>query len=349
MADPRISLALLAPGALPPAGRILLLRPRATHDLGGLPRERLHLVQGFRPDFESLSAQGHAVSPDPEGSYGAAFVFVPRARAEAEALLAEAAARVAPGGPIWVDGAKTDGIDAVLKALRARLPVDDPISKAHGKIFRFASPGPQALADWLGRGFCPAPGFVARPGVFSADGVDRGSALLGAALPARLPARVADLGAGWGWLAAQVLARDGVEECHLIEAEHAALAAARENITDPRARFHWADARTFRPADKFGRPADKFGAVVMNPPFHIGRAADPSLGLAFIAAAQAMLAPSGTLYMVANRHLPYVAHLRALFREVDELGDDPGFRLIRAMRPQTVPVPRVTPPPRARR
>ena len=341
MADPRISLALQAPGALPPAGRILLLRPRATHDLGGLPRERLHLVQGFRPDYDALSAQGFVVTPEPEGSYAAAFVFVPRARAEAEALLAEAAARVTPGGPIWVDGAKTDGIDAVLKALRVRLPVDEPISKAHGKIFRFAAPGPQVLADWLGRAFNPAPGFVARPGIFSADGVDRGSALLGAALPARLPARVADLGAGWGWLGAQILAREGVKECHLIEAEHAALAAARENITDAGAHFHWADARTFR-------PADKFGAVVMNPPFHLGRAADPGLGLAFIAAAQAMLAPSGTLYMVANRHLPYVAHLRALFREVDELGDDPGFRLIRAMRPHA-PVPRVTPPPRARR
>lgn len=342
MAEPRISLALEAPGAVPPEGRILLLRPRATHDLSELPRARLHLVQGFRPDFEALTAQGYSVSPEPDGSYAAAFVFVPRARAEAEALLAEAAARVAPGGPIWVDGAKTDGIDAILKALRARLPVDEPISKAHGKIFRFAAPGPDVLADWQARPFGPAPGFVSRPGLFSADGVDRGSALLGAALPARLPARVADLGAGWGWLAAQILGREGVEECHLIEAEHAALAAARENIADPRARFHWADARSFR-------PAAKFGAVVMNPPFHVGRAAEPGLGLAFIAAAQAMLAPSGTLYMVANRHLPYVAYLKTLFREVDELGDDPGFRLIRATRPQAKPAPRVTPPSRARR
>ncbi|MBW6507190.1 MAG: methyltransferase [Rhodobacteraceae bacterium] len=342
MADPRISLALAAPGALPPAGRILLLRPRAEHDLGALPRARLHLVQGFRPDFEALAAQGYAVSPGPEGTYAAAFVFVPRARAEAEALLAEAAARVAPGGPIWVDGAKTDGIDGILKSLRARLPVDEPISKAHGKIFRFSAPGPDALADWRGRRFTPAPGFSTVPGVFSAEAVDRGSVLLGAALPARLPARVADLGAGWGWLAAQILAREGVEECHLIEAEHAALACARENITDPRARFHWVDARSYR-------PDVRFGAVVMNPPFHTARSADPALGVAFIAAAQAMLSLSGTLYMVANRHLPYVAHLKTLFRDVDELGDDPGYRLIRAARPMAAGKPRLTPQSRAGR
>ncbi|MDP1667977.1 class I SAM-dependent methyltransferase [Phaeovulum sp.] len=342
MADPRLSLALAVPDALPPAGRILLLRPRAEHDLSALPQARLHLVQGFRPDFEALSAQGDTVSPEPEGRYAAAFVFVPRARSEAEALLAEAAARVVPGGPIWVDGAKTDGIDGILRAVRARLAVDEPISKAHGKIFRFAAPRPEALADWRGQRFNPAPGFTTVPGVFSAEALDRGSALLGAALPARLPARVADLGAGWGWLSAQVLAREGVEECHLIEAEHAALACARANITDPRARFHWADARNFR-------PEARFGAVVMNPPFHSSRNADPALGLAFIAAAQAMLSLSGTLYMVANRHLPYVKHLKSLFRVVDELGDDPGYRLIRAQRPQAAPKPRVTPPSRAGR
>lgn len=342
MSDPRILLALEAPGALPPTGRILLLRPRAEHDLSGLPRERLHLVQGFRPDFEVLQTQGYTVSPEAEGSYSAAFVFVPRARAEAEALLAEAAARVVPGGSIWVDGAKTDGIDGILRAVRARLPVDEPISKAHGKIFRFTAPGPELLADWRGLRFNPAPGFTTVPGIFSAEAVDRGSALLGAALPARLPARVADLGAGWGWLSAQILAREGVEECHLIEAEHAALGCARANITDPRARFHWADARSFR-------PEARFGAVVMNPPFHTSRSADPALGLAFIAAAQAMLSLSGTLYMVANRHLPYIAVLKTLFREVDELGDDPGYRLIRAQRPMAAAKPRVTPPSRAGR
>ncbi len=342
MADRRISLALAAPGALPPDGRILLLRPRAEHDLHGLPKERLHLVQGFRPDFDALQAQCFAVSPEPEGDYGAAFVFVPRARAEAEALLAEAAMRTVPGGSIWVDGAKTDGIDGILKAVRARLPVDEPISKAHGKIFRFTAPGPAALADWAGQIYTPAPGFQTVPGVFSAEAVDRGSALLGAALPARMPARVADLGAGWGWLSAQVLAREGVEECHLIEAEYAALACARANITDPRARFHWADARNYR-------PEARFGAVVMNPPFHTARSADPALGLAFITAAQAMLSLSGTLYMVANRHLPYVAHLKTLFREVDELGDDPGYRLIRAQRPLAASAKRATPPSRAAR
>ena len=342
MSHPRLSLALDAPEALPPEGRIVVYRPTAETDLSDLPRDRLQLVQGFFPDHAALAGRGYAVGPATgECGFAAAVVFVPRAKAEARALLAEACARVVPGGPIWVDGLKTDGIDSLLKDLRALLPVTDPIAKAHGKIFSFAAT-PGALAGWEARPLQPAPGFTTLPGVFSADGIDRGSALLAACLPETLPARVVDLGAGWGWLAAQVLARKGVEAVDLVEADHAALDCAKRNLTDPRARFHWADATR---VTLDARPL----AIVMNPPFHTSRAADPALGVAFIRAAAGLLSLSGTLWMVANRHLPYDAVLRACFHELEDLtppgGRDGAFRVIRAVRPiahatkpaQTVP------------
>jgi len=71
----------------------------------------------------------------------------------------------------------------------------------------------------------------------------------------------------------------------------------------------------------------------MNPPFHAGRAADPALGRAFIAAAARMLAPSGQLWMVANRHLPYEATLRETFRNVADAGGDGAFKVFHATRP----------------
>lgn len=325
MSHPRLSLALLAPDALPASGEIAVFGPRADIDLADLPKDRVRVIQGFAPDHDAFAAQGYAVAPLPAGPYAAAVVFLPRAKAEARALLYEAANRVLPGGPVWVDGAKTDGIDSLLKALRARGPVSDPISKAHGKLFHFwAEAG--TLADWQARPLHPAPGFTTQPGVFSADSIDRGSQLLAEALPAKLPGRVADLGAGWGWLSAQILARPGAEELHLIEADHAALACARANISDPRARFHWADATRFQ-------PETRFGAVVMNPPFHTARAADPALGAAFIRAAGGMLSLSGTLWMVANRHLPYEAALRAAFHEIAEVAGDGAFKVMRATKP----------------
>jgi 16S rRNA (guanine1207-N2)-methyltransferase len=136
---------------------------------------------------------------------------------------------------------------------------------------------------------------------------------------------VADLGAGWGYLAAHILTRD-VTAVHLVDAHDMALACARHNVTDPRARFHWADVTTWTPPE----PVD---AVVMNPPFHTGRVADPSLGRAFIAAAARVLKPHGVLWMVANRHLPYEDALGAAFTKVVELGGDARFKLVRAERP----------------
>ncbi len=310
--------------SIPPSGVIAVLRPRAGDDLSALPKDRVEVVTGFRPDHDHFAVQGYRTLAEAEGPWAAAVVCLPRARAAARALIALASAGVTPGGPVAVDGQKTDGIDSALKELRGRVDLSEPVSKAHGKLAVFAAGAD--FADWRAR---PAelPGrFVTLPGVFSADGSDRGSEMLAAALPADLGGYIADAGAGWGWLSQAILTHPKVKRLDLIEAEAEALNCARQNVADERARFHWADATTFRP----DRLLDH---VVMNPPFHTGREADPNLGLNFIRAAARWLAPSGALWMVANRHLPYDRALPDLFREVREIGGDGAFRLTRAAFP----------------
>lgn len=325
MRSARLALALET-GALelPATGDIAVFRPRAGDDLSALPKDRVAVVQGLRPDHDAFAALGYRVSSSTSGGCAAAMVCLPRSKEEARALVAEAAARVAPGGPVIVDGQKTDGIDAIHREVRARVVTSEPVAKAHGKLFSFAA-GP-GFADWLPQDRMIEGGFITRPGVFSADAPDRGSALLAQALPLKLPERIVDLGAGWGYLSRAILARDGVRHLDLVEAEAEALACARRNIVDPRAAFHWCDALAFKPE----RAPD---AVVCNPPFHAARAADPGLGAAFIRASAAMLHPGGTLWLVANRHLPYATVLAEAFREVEEIGVDSGFRLTRAARP----------------
>lgn len=308
--------------ALPDTGRIAVFRPRAGTDLSALPRDRVLVVQGFRPDHDAFAGAGYDTAVTAEGDFAAALVCVPRAKAEARALVARAMA-VTGGGPVAVDGQKVDGIESLLKDCRRHGTVGEPLSKAHGKLFVLSGGD---FSGWAAEGDTLADGFVTAPGVFSADAIDDGSAALAAALPAKLPKRMADLGAGWGYLAAEVLKRDSVEELHLVEAEYAALDCARRNVADPRARFHWADALRWRPDD----PLD---AIVTNPPFHIGRDADPGLGRAFIAAAAAMLKPTGRLWLVANRHLPYEAEARERFREVQELSGTGRFKILAAAKP----------------
>jgi 16S rRNA (guanine1207-N2)-methyltransferase len=322
MRSARLSLALET-GALevPATGRIAVYRPHVGDELSALPRDRVVVLTGFKPDQDHFGA---AFSVTPAPPYAAAIVCLPRSREAARALIAQAAADVVPGGWIAVDGQKTDGIDTALKDLRARLDLSESLSKAHGKLASFQA-GPD-LSDWRATPHL-VEGFQTLPGIFSADGPDPGSVLLAASLPAKLGGRVADLGAGWGYLAAEILKRPGVKRLDLVEAEADALDCAKINIPDPRARFHWGDATTWR-------PETLLDAVVMNPPFHTGRTADPALGAAFIRAAKRMLAPDGSLWLVANRHLPYDAVLADGFLEVRDAAGDSRFRVIHATKPR---------------
>ncbi|MCY1126483.1 methyltransferase [Frigidibacter sp. RF13] len=327
MGTSRLEDALAEAGGWPASGRILVLRPTLASDLGCVPRDRALIVTGFRPDFDSFRERGWAVAEAPEGAFSGALIFLPRARALARALVHQSAGLLPEGAPIWIDGQKHDGIESALKDIRSRQPLLAQASKAHGRAFGFANPGAAVFDGWQGQAQEAAPGFITRPGVFSADGIDPGSALLARHLPADLRGKGADLGAGWGWLAAQVLARPGVKTLHLVEAEAEALASARDNVTDARAAFHWADATRFRP------PA-LLDFVVTNPPFHVSRAADPGLGAAFIEAARTMLAPSGQLWLVANRTLPYEEAMAQAFLEVRQVASEGGFKVLMGAKPR---------------
>ena len=317
--------------------RTLVLRARADLPHAGLGA--VTAVQGFRPEHDRLAARGvdvhaqiEAIAGGPGARFDAALVQITRARDETFALIAAAVAHVAPGGLIAVDGQKDEGIETVVRALRrvGGLGALGVASKSHGKLIWFDRPAalPPGLSDWAAAPQRPAGDWITALGGFSPGGPDTGSMLLAEFLPP-LSGQVADLGAGWGYLSACALAdHPSIDRLHLVEAEHAALAAARVNVKDTRARFHWADATGFA-------PATNLDAVICNPPFHAGRTADPGLGTAFIHAAARCLGPQGRLILVANRHLPYEAPLREAFTTGALLAEAAGFKLYQADRPRT--------------
>ncbi len=288
-------------------------------DLVAFGSADITLVQDRMPDAAQWQGAGlRVVQQVPEVPFDAVLVCVPRAKDAARARIADAMS--ATRGPVLIDGQKTDGIEALLKDMRRRTDVQGVISKAHGKLFWLA--GGAGFEDWTAHPHRIDGRWITVPGVFSAGQIDPGSALLAAEVPTNLSGIVADLGAGWGYLAGEVLARcPGIAQLHLVEAQGAALDCARQNVTDPRAGFHWADATTWA-------GASGLDAVIMNPPFHSGRAAEPDLGRAFIASAARLLRPGGRLFMVANRHLPYETTLHAQFSEVAEIGGTSKFKLL---------------------
>lgn len=332
----RLTLALDAGLRLPEGGPIVVLHPRAGEDLSPLPKRRVRVVTPHAPDHAAYSAQGYACTTDGAGAAAAVLVCLPRGRAEARDLVAQAAAATA--GPVILDGQKTDGIEPLLRAVAGRVTLAGPVAKAHGRIAWFDSPGGGAFGDWraVPRQITDPAGrsFITRPGLFSADGVDPGSRLLAEALPARLRGVAVDLGAGWGWLSAALLDRaPGITALHLVEADARALDCARINLTDTRAVLLWADATCALP----DVTAD---LIVSNPPFHRGRAAQPGLGEAFIRAAASMLTPEGQFWLVANRHLPYEAALARAFAEQRQVRMAEGYKVLAALRPRRTAAPR---------
>ncbi len=294
--------------------------------------------QPFKPDADALQRSGLRVNDVAPGArYPLVLILPPRQREEARALFVEAIARTTPGGIVLAcmpnsEGAKSGQAD--LACLAGPL---HSMSKHHCRVFWtsplhgvidaalaecwIAADAPRAIAE--GR-------FLSRPGVFAWNRIDNASALLAAHLPADLAGRGADLGAGYGYLAAELMARcPAVTALDVYEADARALALARMNLQALAQRvtlgFHWHDVATGL--------AERYDFIVSNPPFHAqGRADRPDLGLAFIAAAASALSPGGLLLLVANRHLPYETLLQDRFDRVHVLAQQAGFKVLEAVR-----------------
>ena len=283
-------------------------------------------VNGFRPSYLQLEREGWTTVADAEGEgYDIALVLAQKHRGLNEARIAEAWQRLREGGVILVAGAKDDGIDSLRKRTAGKVALDGSLSKYHGVVFWFTrrADHPAPFAD-EGEPVLVEGRFRAAPGMFSHDRVDPGSRLLAESLPADLKGAAADFCAGWGYLAAELLSRcAGIKTLDLLEADHAALMAAKANLSGAAVPtdFHWIDLA--------GEPVTgRYDVIVMNPPFHAGRMAEPDLGAKMIAAAAKALKPRGRLFMVANRHLPYEPVLAAHLPACGEVVRDKAFKVL---------------------
>jgi 16S rRNA (guanine1207-N2)-methyltransferase len=324
--------------SLPVDGRVLFLRARDGFRLREMTRPGWVCEQSFKPFANALERSGlRLAAPDANDHYPLVLVLPPRQRDEARALFAQAVSRAMPGGVVLAaipnaEGAKSGEADLTRLAGPLR-----QLSKHKCRVF-----WTQPLGDGVDRAVLDewqeldvprrnAAGYMSRPGLFAWDRVDTASALLAEHLPTELTGRVADLGAGYGYLSSRLLARcAGVTAVDLYEAEARALEPARMNLVQAQrdaARpiafsLHWHDVTQGLPL--------RYDAIISNPPFHQGRADLPELGRTFINTAADALLPHGRFWLVANRHLPYEATLAARFNEVRNVFMQDGFKVIEA-------------------
>ncbi|EAU51127.1 methyltransferase, putative [Rhodobacterales bacterium HTCC2255] len=324
----RLSLALDACSSEIPLSGALIVNAKNDADYSKLGQATC--IQWFKPTCDRLMEIGLKSLQNFTTINSFALVEITRSKPQSLGLIAKAFDALSENSILMIDGNKTDGIESHLKTLRKLFKIEGIISKSHGKIFWIKkATRPQILDQWV-QGLEPVKiekDYKTKAGIFSANHIDKASSLLLKCLPKHLGGIGADLGAGWGYLSNELLkTNDKIKSICLVEADWNALHCAKLNINDSRAKFEWTDATQHKNV--------KYDFIIMNPPFHQTRKAEPDIGKSFIIQASELLTPKGQLWMVANRQLAYETTLDTCFTSVNSITETPQFKVINALRPK---------------
>ena len=164
--------------------------------------------------------------------------------------------------------------------------------------------------------------FTTDAGVFSRDGLDRGTELLLEALPA-LSGRVLDLGCGWGAVGVALGKKYPALGIVMTDINSRAVELARRNLA-----ANGVKAEVVQ-GDGFQSVAGDFDAIVTNPPIRAGKAVIYGL----FADARAHLKPGGALYVVIRKQQgapSALNYLREVYAGAEVIERGSGFHVIRA-------------------
>jgi len=164
--------------------------------------------------------------------------------------------------------------------------------------------------------------FTTDAGVFSRDGLDKGTALLLNALPP-LSGRVLDLGCGWGAVGVALGAKYPGLDIVMTDINARAVDLARRNLA-----ANGVHAKVVQ-GDGFAAVEGKFDAIVTNPPIRAGKAVIYGL----FDTARDFLNPGGSLYIVIRKQQgapSALRHLQEQYKTAEVVDRGGGFWVIRA-------------------
>ncbi|GGE58773.1 ribosomal RNA small subunit methyltransferase C [Streptosporangium jomthongense] len=276
-----------------------------------------------------------------ENRYDTIVVFLPKARAELEMRLALARSLASDKARLILIGEKKEGIAGAIKQLKAIAPqAVKKDSARHCQVWcaEATEPAPGfRVQDWLSWRTVECAGVSVEvaglPGIFSQDGLDRGTHLLLETLaeqPVRA-ARVLDFACGAGvigaWIQAWQASRQAaVARVDGVDVQSQAVICARETYQCNATRG------TIFASDGLTNIDGVWQGVISNPPFHTGVKTDTSMTEQFLQGVKRHLQPGGELRLVANSFLPYEPLISRYIGRVERLREDGGFTVYRAFR-----------------
>ena len=164
--------------------------------------------------------------------------------------------------------------------------------------------------------------FVTDAGVFSRDGLDRGTEVLLEALPP-LEGRVLDLGCGWGAVGVALGKRYPALDIVMTDINSRAVELARRNLAE-----NGVTAAVLQ-GDGFDAVEGRFDAIVTNPPIRAGKA----LIYGLFARARDYLEPDGALYVVIRKQQgapSALKYLKEIYSRAETVDRASGFHVLRA-------------------
>lgn len=298
------------------APQILYLRAHATPAVVK-EKERFVCEQSFFPEFFRLQKIGCTVTTTVDTSFG--FILFSGTKFKDENILTfhKALSALQPGGTFLTILPNDLGAGRFEKILFDMFEGEEfTYSKSKCRVFgvrNFKAIRPSKHID-------EARAHGATAGTFNAAQIDTGSKLLAETVTPLLEGDGADLGGGAGYLSHFALIHNAkITHIDLYEAEKKALAIAEQTLAALSAKItlHWSDVTS-------GTPRERYDWVISNPPFHTQKDSEPNLGIQFIKAGVNSLKKNGALYIVQNKHLPYLETARSLGK-VQILADQNGF------------------------
>ncbi|WP_334172499.1 class I SAM-dependent methyltransferase [Sinomonas sp.] len=166
-------------------------------------------------------------------------------------------------------------------------------------------------------------------GIFSPDGVDKGTAVLLTEVPDPAPAgHLLDIGCGWGPIALTMALRSPEATVHAVDVNERSLSLTAANA----GRLGLGNVHASRPEDV---PADvRFSTIWSNPPIRIGKESLHELLLQWLP----RLEEGGEAWLVVQKNLGADSLLRWLADSLGEAYDvgreatSKGFRILRVTR-----------------
>jgi 16S rRNA (guanine1207-N2)-methyltransferase len=250
---------------------------------------------------------------DQECDTNLVLLYWPKAKQEAEYLLAMLMAKFGVDTEIIVVGENRSGVKSIEKMFKP-YGVIKKYDSARRCSFYWGqctqSPAQFNLQEWFKTYSLEVSGdnivIKTLPGVFSHGELDIGSCLLLDTLP-KLRGKVLDVGCGAGVIGTVIAKRSPTIELSLCDVSALAIASTKATLDANDIR-----AKVF-PTDVYSGVMDKYDIIVSNPPFHSGIDTHYDSTERLLAQAPQHLANSGQLYIVANNFLKYPPIIEANF------------------------------------